>query len=672
MNQHPYRNLLSPIRIGNRILKNRMLSSNSTPHFLQGPERYPADGVMTHYINRAKNGAAIVTVCGINNQLGMPKMPDTIDLSHNLEFDVSDPQCQNYLIQLTEGIHFYNSLASAAIVAAGGNYPWKNADGMTELVNARPDDFMTAKPGEETENKISALLMSPVIDDKVSTEKLEKIAESFAQQAALFKRLGFDMVTLHMAYRAQILGQMFSPVTNHRTDSYGGSFENRCAFPLMVFSKIREATGRDFLIELQFTLEEHDGYSREEGVAFLKQVGDLVDIVQIRCDDLDENHPTGYNLQRMPYLELAAYAKTAGVPQKVATISGYLKADEAEAVLRDNKADLISMARAWISNPEYGRLIQEGRGDDIVPCLRCNKCHGRGPDDAFASVCSVNPILGLESRISNMVNPARRKKKVAIIGGGPAGMRCALYLKERGHEPEIFEASDSLGGAIRHADYVDFKWPLKEFKDYLVYQIDKQKIPVHFGKRVTPDEISELCFDTVVAAVGAEPVLARIPGLEREKVVFQNEVFSQPEKLGKNVVIIGGGEVGVEAGIFLARKGHKTSVVEMNPILAATSTKIHYYSMMEKAWKAEKNFTGITGARILQVTDEAVIYQDTEGNETSLPYDSIVAATGMRAKADEAIAFQNSAQEFYLIGDCVKAATIQQAMRSAYGIASMI
>lgn len=288
-----YPNLMSPVKVGSFVLKNRMQSTNSMPHFLQGPEKYPGEGTIAHFVNRARAGAAIVTVTGVNNFTGAPAFPDVADVSHFPDYDIYDPRCQNYFMHLTELVHGYDSLVSVGLFTVAKMFPLQKPDGSMELVSAMgeiPLDLESSDVAKFTD----------VVRDDVPEETLKKVAESFAQQSAILKRLGFDMVTIHMCYRAQLLGQFISSRTNLRTDAYNGSIENRAKFPLMVFRAIREAVGDDFLIEVQVTAEEDGGNTIEETIQFLKLAEPYIDIVQVRCGDADPNHPTGFCLGKMP------------------------------------------------------------------------------------------------------------------------------------------------------------------------------------------------------------------------------------------------------------------------------------------------------------------------------------------------------------------------------------
>ncbi len=259
-----------------------------------------------------------------------------------------------------------------------------------------------------------------------------------------------------------------------------------------------------------------------------------------------------------------------------------------------------------------------------------------------------------------------------MIGGGPAGMKCAMDLCDRGHKVTLYEATDHLGGAIHHSEFVDFKWTLRDFKNYLIHQVQKRDIEVLLNTKATPDMIAAENYDVVVAALGANPSTPPIPGLRERAHVYGAESMINPDALGHNVVVIGGGEVGVEAGMNLAKKGHEVTVLEMRPQLAMDSTMIHFRSMFEEAWLAIPSFHGITGVRVTGVTEDAVTYADANGVEHSVPADSVVVSAGMRAKQDEALGFYGTAPRFYQIGDCTAPGTVQQAMRTAFATAGQI
>ena len=658
-----YPNLLRPIKIGKFVLKNRMQSSNSLPHFSQGPEEYPAEATIAHFVGRARTGAAFVTFAGMDDNIDNPPLPDTLDVSHFPDFDIHNAKCQNYLVEMIEAMHYTGSIVSGSLFSANKKYRYTHPDGTEEIVDANPP----------VDVGLGATAMAyQFVGDEISAEDLHKIAVSYGQRAAFYKRLGFDAVTIHMSYRAQLPGQLLSPLSNTRTDEYGVTFEGRCKFPLEMLSEVRKAVGNDMLIEIQFSAEEPEGgYTVEEGIEFLKLAQKYVDIVQVRSAEGDPNHPIPFELNPTPFLELAGRIKAEGLDFVVSNVGGYFEPSIADQAIADGMLDMVAMARAWISNPNYGELLYEDRADDIVPCLRCNKCHGRGKNDIMTTCCSVNPKFGFEMVDRYLTTAPKGVKEIAVIGGGPGGMRTALYLADRGHKVTIYEAEGELGGAIRHADYVPFKWTLRDYKDYLIYQVDKKGIKVVLNTKATPEMVADR-YDAVVAAVGAQPIIPRIPGADGENVTVATDAIMHKEKVGHQVVVIGGGEVGVETGMFLAQNGHEVTVVEMRDELAADTTVMHYRSMFQAAWEAIPNFHYVLNATAKEITADHVTYTDKDGADHDLPADSVVLSVGMRSKTDEALSFYGTNPGFYMVGDCRKPGTIQTTNRSAYVTANNI
>lgn len=675
MSKYPH--VLSPLVVRGHVLKNRLEVSNSLPHFLQGNEPFPAESVITHYANKAKAGAAIVTCMGINNFSRDMIVPMEADFTHFPDFDLYNPACQNYLMQMADTIHYHGAVACMGFfVGPPSGYPLQKPNGSLEIL--RLSDIANSRPLSEEEvdpfgqsdmmtRSVKAALLN------TTPEHMEFIADSLAQQVKILKFLDFDMVSIHLCYRGQLPTQFLSPLTNTRKDEYGGSLENRAKFPLMCLKKIREAAGRDMIVEILFSGEEPEGgYTMDEGVEFLKMAEPYVDIVQFRAGEADPNHPIPFEQEHTPFLKYAENAKKKGLKMKVACVGGFHYFDDVEAAVAEGKVDIVSAARAFISNPNYVQLMQEGRADDLVPCLRCNKCHGRGPHDPFVSVCSVNPRIGIEHRLDVLESPAQPGMRIAVIGGGPAGMKTAMDLCDRGHKVTLYEAEDHLGGAIYHADFVPFKWTLRDFKQYLIHQVEKRPIDVKLNTRATPEMVQAEGFDMVISALGASPAKPPIPGLDKPHVMVATESMIHPETVGHNVVVIGGGEVGVEAGMNLAQKGHEVTVLEMTHMLAPESTAIHYYSMFKDAWEKLPGFHSVVKATVTAVEDDRVTYLDAEGVEHAIPCDSVVISLGMRAKTDEALAFSSTADRFAIIGDCKKPATVQQAMRQAYAVAHSI
>jgi len=651
-----YSHLLSPLKIGNIVLKNRMLYANALPHFLQGPETFPSEAIISYYAGVARNGAAVVT-CRIGTGVKPRKEVRGVfsDAQHMPMFDLEDPSVHNYFSQLADAIHFYDSKASVALRLS--DPPGYNISD-------------TEPPGPETWMRY---MITP--GKEIPLKMIRQMIEDAVEKAKLFQSLGFDMVNIYMSYRSSILANSLSPALNKRTDRYGGSIENRARLALELFQAIKKACGSDFLIEAQISGEERPGgYTLQDTVKYARIWEGYVDILQLRAPDATASHPTGFNSQKKYPITLryAQALKEAGVKIATAPIGGFQDLDLNEEYIATGKTDMIAMARAFICDPEYGKKAYEGRGEDVVPCIRCNKCHGVSLTGPWHSVCSVNPTIGIGHRINRMIEPPGKSKNVAIIGGGPAGMKAAIVAAERGHKVTLFEKNYFLGGQLRHADFASFKWPLRDFKDYLIRQTYKAGVEVLLSTEATPEMIRAGGYDAVLVAAGAEPIIPDIPGARGSNVWKPIDVYGKEQLLGLIVVVIGGAQIGVETGMYLAENGHRVTVLTRQKQIAYDATPIHYIEMFRDAWEALRTFSFITEATTKSISEEGVTYSDSEGNEKFIPTDSVVLSAGLRPRQDEALRFYGSAAGFYIIGDCREVGNVQKCMRTAFATASQI
>ena len=663
-----YSHILSPIQVGGLTFKSRLTSGNALPHFLMGPETYPAEPVISHMGNVARNGAAMVTFADYTNmeQRNSPNEDGKRFPMFTLD---TDPSVENYMCQLTDRIHYYNSYASMALMPFTAPDPFTdiNDEPAVDLANS-----MMAKFGERVYDSygMAAMRRGGAPARQLTREEIHAIIEEQAQRARKYQLLGFDVCTLHFAYRATLFSRFLSPKTNHRTDEYGGSLENRARFLLELCARIKQLCGKDYPIEVQLTAQEEGGTTLADTIELAHMAEGLVDIFQFRAETANLNHPTGYNSSRTHYavLDDCAAVKASGTKILCAPIGGFQTPDDMEAVLAAGKADLIAGARMFIADFDFYQKIKEGRGEDVVPCIRCNKCHVPSLTGNWLSGCSVNPRMGLEHRIESLTVPAGRRRNVAVVGGGPAGMRAALLAAERGYAVTLYEATDRLGGQLKLMDAPTFKWPLVRYRDWLISQLKNADVRVLLQTPATRERLEAGGYDAVILALGAVPKRPPVPGAERARTIF--EVFGAEKEMGQRCVVIGGSESGTEAALYLAENGHTVTILTRGDTLAPDATPIHYRETMDEYYQTMEHISYHTGATTVEISDGWVDWKDTDGTLHRIECDDVVALGGMQPLNQEAMGLYGLTADTFMIGDCREVGNLHTCNRGAFAVVS--
>lgn len=631
-----YPHLISPMKVGNTYYKNRIISCPMTLHSLQGTELYPTEAVMQHFVNKAKGGAAVVTVASVSAK------PDVADGIH-ANYSPYETESQRYLSQLVDQIHYYGAKASAQI----------------------------SLPPTVTKSAASAgqpLFIEEGFSEEMQEDEMRQITGWYADAALQLKNIGFDVIMLHFGH-GNMFAQFMSPAYNNRTDKYGGSIENRARFPLMILKAVRENVGRNTVIELRLSGKEFEenGLTTEECIEFIKLYQEYIDIVQVSAGThiprwMTRVHPTSL-LPHMPNAQFARAVKACpDIRIPVEAIGGIQELESAEALIAEGGADFVAIARGIIADPELPLKAYEGRGEDVVPCIKCLHCH----DSVMYTshyVCAVNPRIGFEHK--TLTPPEEKRKKVVVVGGGPAGMQAALTAAENGHEVTLYEKSSSLGGQLSFSDFVSFKYDLRRFKDYLIAQVMKSSIDVRLNTEAAPELISKLGADAVIAAIGAKPVMPPIPGIDSDNVMLAVDVYGNDSGVGKNVAIIGGGQIGCETAIHLAELGRSVTVLEMQGELAPDAFHTYREAMLFRM--EDLGIADITGARCTDIAEGIITYVDEGGSEKSIEADTILVAAGMYGLTDDAMLYFGTADRHYMAGDCrSRAADVEKAIRTGY------
>ena len=371
-----------------------------------------------------------------------------------------------------------------------------------------------------------------------------------------------------------------------------------------------------------------------------------------------------------PNLWLAeAFKKSGKIHKPVTAVGGLESLEAAEEAIAAGKCDFFAVCRQLIADPDMIHKAVDGHADDVVPCIKCMRCHD---SDCYAHLfrCAVNPLIGYETCAEQMFPAAPAKqKRVAVIGGGPAGMKAAITAFDRGHQVTLFEKADHLGGALEFSKFVPFKYALCSYKDYLIAQVGKRAIDVKLNTEADPSMLNGK-FDAVLIAVGAEPLMLPLPGFNTENGIVATDAYGHEDTLGQRVVVIGGGQVGCETALHLADKGIDVSIIEMQDSLCPEASKT-CADEIRILLEENSHFTAILGAKCKCVEKNAVTYTDAEGAEHTVKCDTVILAVGMRAKSALADSFATGCDvpEWAEIGDCVRARTVEEATAEAYNAA---
>jgi NADPH-dependent 2,4-dienoyl-CoA reductase/sulfur reductase-like enzyme len=425
------------------------------------------------------------------------------------------------------------------------------------------------------------------------------------------------------------------------------------------------------------------GPEMEEVVEMAKMLEGLADIIRMKDCGHATNHPNSFSMEKgkpwmLPYSQAI---KESGNKIIVCPTGGFHDPDLNEEWIASGKADMVGMATPLIADPEFVKKCNEGRPEDIIACVSCHDCHNRsrtvGP---HFTACTVNPKIGLITSKKIFIPAPLAPRKVAVIGGGPAGMKAAITAAERGHKVTLYEKGDALGGLLRHTDFTPYKWTYRDFKDYLITQVKKLGVNVQLKTTATPKMIKAIGYDTVLVATGAEPVIPKIPGADGKNVYDIVSVYRNKKSLGKNVVIIGGGLFSTETGCCLVLEGYKVTLLTSGKQITWSWALIqeeflgsHNREIQMDIVLNNPNFSYVLDATATRISEGKVFYKDSTGSEKSVQADSVVIYAGLRPRMDEAIEFSGSAGQVLLLGDCTgQAGTVQKTIRSAFFVASQV
>lgn len=644
--ERKFPNLSKPITLGRTTFRNRMFSApmggtDITNDGCIGPKS------VGFYELRAKGGAGAVTVseCMVH--------PAT-DGSHAYHLDESILNSLACATYTADAIRRHGAMPSLELSHSG----------------MFAGTYMTDKSKQKSlcQWSASACTRADGVEVKALTkDMIAEIVAAYGHVAGLAKRAGFEMLMVHGGH-GWLINQFLSPMFNHRDDEYGGSLENRCRLVIEVLKSVRAAVGPFFPIEFRMSGAEfvEEGYGLDEGVRIAQMIEPYCDLIHVSAGTYQKTfgitHPSMFTDHGRNVFLAAEIKKHVSKP--VATIGGLNDPAQMEEIIASGKADVVYMGRALLADPFLPNKIMANKDEDIVRCLRCFTCMAERAATSTRR-CTVNPLIGRECE-GDVIYPAPVKKKVLVAGGGPGGLYAAYTAAKRGHQVILCEKEGELGGILKSERALPFKYEMYQLAGTYAKFCRDAGVDIRLNTEVTKEYAEKEAPDALIIAVGSKPLVPPILGLNGDNVVVVNNYYLEKDKVGDEVVVMGGGLAGCECAIHLAMEGKKVCLVEMRDMLAPDANVRHRPLMLKRMEELKDNLTILTGHRALKVTAEGVACEDPEGKEVLVAGKSVICALGQRSRTDVVTELQDTAPWVRVIGDAAQVSTITNAVYWGY------
>ncbi len=666
-----FEKILQPGKIGNMELRNRLIMPAMGTN-LAAADGTVSDVIVNYYARRANGGVGLIITEVVS--------PDPLGNCIPGELEISSNAFMPGLSRIPPAVHSGGAKVCLQLAHAGC-FASHHVTGQQPV---SPSGVGTYQLPDDTPREMTI-------------DEIKDLIKKYGLAAERARTCGYDAVELHGAHGYMPL-QFLSPYTNRRTDEYGGSLENRARFALETIRSIKEHAGEDFPLIYRLSGEEYvpNGLTIEEACTFAKWAEEAgADAIHVSAgtwdsrlekyfevmagkasakgEDLSKGVATSVWVPpnytpRGTLLHLAAEVKKHVSIPVIAV--GSLTPEMSEETLQRGDADFVALGRQIIADPDYPKKLAAGKPETIARCLRCNECLGEVMKSKGIS-CSVNPGAGKEYESWVTLTPATAKKKVAVIGSGPAGMQAVITATERGHDVTLFEKEDRLGGNLYYVALPDFKSDFRAYQDYLIHAVENSGAKIVKGTEATVALIKSGGFDAVIVATGATSHRPDLPGANDEGIYDSLEVLDGKIPEGEHVIVGGAGLCGCEVAMFLAEKGKKVTMVDVIPEPAPDMPIYSRWVLNSRLAELEVTFKGnfeITALSAKSVTGTI------DGEEKTLEADAVVCALGLKPRKTltEELRKALPGVEIIPVGDTNEPRKIIQAVHEGYHAARRI
>jgi 2-enoate reductase len=659
-----YHKLFEPVNIGRVVLKNRIAMAPMGLVGLTDREGNLLQRAIDYYIERARGGVGLIIT-------GLFKVENDIDPFIEYITRISHSSLAPFG-ELCEAVHSLGTKIFVQLTAGFGR---------------------VAKPHRLRRHPVSASAIPYYWDPTITcrpltTEEVETIVEAFGNAAEIVATSGMDGIELH-GHEGYLFDQFTTPIWNRRKDKYGGELRDRLRFPIEVLREIKKRLGTGYPVQYRFGLKHYmkglnsgalkgenyveAGRDVEEGLEMAKLLEEAgFDALHVDAGCYESwywAHPPIYQ-EHGCMVDMAARVKNVVRVPVIAV--GRLEVPElAEKVIEEKKADIIALGRGLLADPYWPIKIQEGRVEDIRPCIGCHdSCLGRFDLNRPLS-CTVNPACGRE-RLYRLISVEKRKK-VMVMGGGVAGMEAARVAGTRGHSVTLCEKEKNLGGHLIEASIPDFKKDLRSLLHWYEGQLKKLRVEVRLETEASVALVDRDKPDVVLVATGSHPIIPDLPGIEQSHVVTCVDLFRGKNKAGEKAVVLGGGLMGCETALWLAQQGRDVSIVEMLPELMTSGLPVpHMNRIMLLDLLAVNRVNIVTETSVQEITSKGVIMVSKAFGERVIKADTVVLAVGLKSNDALYKALIGKVVHLYALGDCREPLNIAGAVWDSYEVARVV